>query len=200
MDASAEAAAVVALDSRDDVGSVIAEWGSNRPARKGVSSLDIARPAVVAIAAAYLGAGDRVAFHDLVRAGGSARSGGGRRKLEQIRAVVSQTAARPSGVLRSPVLPTGAVVYLVSTFLDEDVAALAVLWRNAGHRVVAVDVLPEPSLRDADEPRRLAHRILQLEREDRLERLRRVDVTVVAWRDADREILLRQAERYRGPR
>lgn len=200
MDASAEAAAVIALDSRDDVGSAIAEWGSNRPARKGVASLDLARPAVTAIAAAYLEAGDRVAFHDLARAGGSARSGGGRRKLEQIRAVVTQTVARPSAVLRSPVLPSGAVVYLLSTFLDEDVAALALLWRNAGHRVVAVDVLPEPSEQDADEQHRLAHRILRLEREDRLERLRRVDVMVVGWRDADRDLLLRQAERYRGPR
>jgi uncharacterized protein (DUF58 family) len=200
MDASAEAAAVIALDSRDDVGSVVAEWGSNRPARKGVASLDLARPAVAAIAAAYLEAGDRVAFQDLARAGGSARSGGGRRKLEQIRALVNRTVARPSAVLRSPVLPSGAVVYLVSTFLDEDVAALAVLWRNAGHRVVAVDVLPEPSLQDADEQRRLAHRILALERSDRLARLRRVDVMVVGWRDADRDLLLRQAERYRGPR
>lgn len=200
MDASAEAAAVIALDSRDDVGSVIAEWGTNRPARKGVASLDIARPAIAAIAATYLEAGDRVAFHDLVRAGGSARSGGGRRKLEQIRAVVNQSIARPGGSLRSPVLPSGVVVYLLSTFLDDDVAALAVLWRNAGHRVVAVDVLPEPSLRGADETHRLAHHILRLEREDRLDRLRQVDVTVVAWRDASRDVVLRQAERYRGRR
>jgi uncharacterized protein (DUF58 family) len=200
MDASAEAAAVIALDSRDDVGSVIAEWGSDRPGRKGVASLDIARPAIAAIAATYLEAGDRVAFHDLVRAGGSARSGGGRRKLEQIRAVVNQSVPRPGGSLRSPVLPSGAVVYLVSTFLDDDVAALAVLWRNAGHRVVAIDVLPEPSLRGAGEEHRLAHRILQLERSARLDRLRRVDVTVVGWRGGDRDVLLRQAERYRGPR
>ena len=166
MDASAEAAAVIALDSRDDVGSVIVEWGSNRPARKGVSSLDIAAPGR---------RGDRrrptskpaTASRSTTssRPGGSARSGGGRRKLEQIRAVVNQTLARPGGSLRSPVLPSGAVVYLVSTFLDDDVAALAVLWRSAGHRVVAVDVLPEPSLEGADEEHRLAHRILQLERE-----------------------------------
>ena len=200
MDATAEAAAVIALDSRDDVGSVVVEWGSNRPARKGVSSLDLARPAVAAIAAAYLEAGDRVAFHDLVRAGASVRSGGGRRKLEQIRTVANESIARPGGALRSPVLPTAAVVHLVSTFLDEDVAALAVLWRSAGHRVVAVDVLPEPSQEGADEAMRLASRILRLEREDRLQRLRDLDVTVVPWRAADRDVLLRQAERYRGPR
>ncbi|WP_345480838.1 DUF58 domain-containing protein [Amnibacterium soli] len=200
MDATAEAAAVVVLDSRDDVGSVIVEWGSDRPARKGVASLDLARPAVLAIAASYLEAGDRVAFHDLVRAGASARSGGGRRKLEQIRAVVTQTLPRPGGALRAPVLPTAAVVYLVSTFLDDDVAALAVLWRNAGHRVVAIDVLPAPDLEGADEQHRLAHRVLQLEREDRLNRLRGVDVTVVPWRDADHDVQLRQAERLRGRR
>ncbi|MBW4041713.1 MAG: DUF58 domain-containing protein [Acidobacteria bacterium] len=200
MDATAEAAAVVVLDSRDDVGSVVVEWGSNRPARKGVSSLDLARPAVVAIAATYLDAGDRVAFHDLMSAGAGTRSGGGRRKLEQIRAVVNRTVPRAGASFRAPVLPTAAVVYLVSTFLDEDVAALAVLWRSAGHRVVAVDVLPEPSLDGADEAHRLAHRVLQLERDDRLDRLRRVGVTVVAWRDADRDLLLRQAERYRGRR
>ena len=200
MDATAEAAAVIVLDSRDDVGAAVVEWGSNRPARKGTASLDLARPAVAAIAASYLEAGDRVAFHDLVRTGASARSGGGRRKLEQIRAVVTQTVPRPGGSLKAPVLPTAAVVYLVSTFLDEDVAGLAVLWRNAGHRVVAIDVLPAPSLEGADEEHRLAHRILQLERADRLDRLRRVDVMVVPWQDADRDVLLRQAERYRGPR
>lgn len=200
MDATAEAAAVIALDSRDDVGSVVVEWGSNRPARKGVASLDLARPAVAAIAAAYLEAGDRVAFHDLVRPGASVRSGGGRRKLEQIRAVVNGAVARPGRALRAPVLPTAAVVYLVSTFLDEDVAGLAVQWRSAGHRVVAVDVLPEPSHEGADEATRLASRILRLEREDRLQRLRHLDVLVVPWRDADRDVLLRQAERYRGPR
>ena len=112
---------------------------------------------------------------------------------------MNQTVARPGGTLRSPVLPSGAVVYLLSTFLDEDAAALALLWRNAGHRVVAIDVLPEPSERGADDTHRLAHRILQLERADRLERLRRVDVTVVGWRDADRDLVLRQAER-RGSR
>ena len=200
MDATAEAAAVIALDSRDDVGSAVAEWGSNRPARKGLASLDLARPAVAAIAAAYLEAGDRVAFHDLVTTGAGVRSGGGRRKLEQIRAVANGSLPRPGGVLRSPVLPTAAVVHLVSTFLDDDVADLAVLWRSAGHRVVAIDVLPEPSLVGADDQQRLASRILQLEREDRLDRLRRVDVTVVAWRDADRDVLLRQAARSRGPR
>jgi hypothetical protein len=113
---------------------------------------------------------------------------------------VNGSIARPGGSLRAPVLPSGAVVYLLSTFLDEDVAALAVLWRSAGHRVVAVDVLPEPSLDGADEQHRLAHRILRLERSDRLDRLRRVDVTVVGWRDGERDLLLRQAERYRGPR
>ncbi|GAA2752951.1 DUF58 domain-containing protein [Amnibacterium kyonggiense] len=200
MDATAEAAAVIVLDSRDDVGAAVVEWGSDRPARKGTASLDLARPAVAAIAASYLEAGDRVAFHDLVRTGASARSGGGRRKLEQIRAVVTQTVARPSGTIKAPVLPTAAVVFLVSTFLDEDVAGLAVLWRNAGHRVVAIDVLPTPTLEGADEAHRLAHRILQLERADRLDRLRRVDVTVVPWQDEDHDALLRQAARSRGPR
>lgn len=200
MDATSEAAAVIVLDSRDDVGSAVVEWGRDRPARKGVASLDLARPAVSAIAASYLEAGDRVAFHDLIRSGASARSGGGRRKLEQIRAVVTQTVPRPDGSPKPPVLPTAAVVYLVSTFLDEDVAALAVLWRSAGHRVVAIDVLPKPSLEGADEEHRLAHRVLQLERADRLERLRRVDVTVVPWQDADRDLLLRQAERDRRRR
>ncbi|MGT2426542.1 DUF58 domain-containing protein [Amnibacterium kyonggiense] len=200
MDATAEAAAVIVLDSRDDVGAAVVEWASDRPARKGTASLDLARPAVIAIAASYLEAGDRVAFHDLVRSGASARSGGGRRKLEQIRAVVTQTVARPSGTPKAPVLPTAAVVYLVSTFLDEDVAGLAVLWRNAGHRVVAIDVLPRLTAEGADEAHRLAHRILQLERADRLERLRRVDVTVVPWERTDRDALLRQAARHRGPR
>ena len=200
MDASAEAAAVIVLDGRDDTGSVVAEWSGERPARTGTTSLDLARPAVAAIAATYLEAGDRVAFHDLVRAGGGTRSGGGRRRLEQIRAAVNRTAPRPEGVLRPPVLPAGAVVHLVATFLDDDVAGLAVLWRNAGHRVVAIDVLPQPDLGGVDDQRRLAHRVLRLEREARLDRLRRVGVAVIPWQGADRDVLLRQAERYRGPR
>ena len=97
-------------------------------------------------------------------------------------------------------LPTAAVVFLMSTFLDDEVAALAVQWRSTGHRVVAIDVLPAPDTRGADEAHRLAHRVLRLEREDRLERLRHVDVQVVPWQDAGRDALLRQAARVRGQR
>ena len=61
-------------------------------------------------------------------------------------------------------------------------------------------MLPKPTVEGADEEHRLAHRVLRLERADRLDRLRRVDVVVVPWQAADRDVLLRQAERTRGPR
>ena len=78
-------------------------------------------------------------------------------------------------------MPSGALIIVFSTFLDEDAARLAQLWRRAGHRVVAVDVLPRMA-NDPLPPRVLiAYRIVRMERGDRLLALARTGVEVVHW-------------------
>ena len=70
--------------------------------------------------------------------------GGGRRQLDRIRHALALThpEGEPLRRLRPPQIPSGALVLLFSTFLDDEAAQVAAVWRRAGHRVVAVDVLP----------------------------------------------------------
>ena len=49
--ALADATVLIVLDSRDDVGEQVAEWSRNSAAKKGISSLDLAREAASSIAA-----------------------------------------------------------------------------------------------------------------------------------------------------
>nr|WP_255480852.1 DUF58 domain-containing protein [Quadrisphaera sp. RL12-1S] len=185
--ATSDAVAVVVVDSRDDVGEVVAQWGANRADRRGVSSLHLARQAASAIAAGTVRRGDRVAFCDLLAAGRSTAVGSGDRHLRRVLAAVATTRATGvlAGVRRLPPVPPSALVYVLSTFLD-DVAggAAARTWRSRGHRVVAVDVLPAPRLGGSTSAQRLAHQVVAMEREDRLEDLRAVGVEVVAWAGA----------------
>ncbi|MDH2444020.1 DUF58 domain-containing protein [Amnibacterium sp. CER49] len=193
--ATAEAAAVILVDSRVDVGAVIAEWSRNRAGRKGRSALDVARSAAVSLAAAYLAAGDRVAFHDVASSARSVRSGGGRRQLERIRAAVAATSARDTGIVALPPLPSASVVLLLSTFLDDEPLRIARLQLAAGNRVLGIDVLPPADLRGADAHVRSAHRIVLLERTERLGRLGALGVEVVPWAGEDRAAALLAAAR-----
>ncbi|MEH3079107.1 MAG: DUF58 domain-containing protein [Quadrisphaera sp.] len=181
--ATSDAVAVVVVDSRDDVGEVVAQWGTNRADRRGVSSLHLARQAASAIAAGTVRRGDRVAFCDLLAAGRSTPVGAGDRHLRRVLAAVATTRATGvlAGVRRLPPVPPSALVYVLSTFLDDVAGGAARTWRSRGHRVVAVDVLPAPRLGGSTAAQRLAHQVVALEREDRLEDLRAVGVEVVTW-------------------
>ncbi|MGQ7295575.1 DUF58 domain-containing protein [Quadrisphaera sp. KR29] len=184
--ATSDAAAVVVLDSRDDVGEVVAQWGANRAERRGTSSLHLARQAASALAAGTVRRGDRVGFCELGGAHRATAVGSGDRHLRRVLAAVATTRAAGvlSGVRRLPPVPPAALVYVLSTFLDDVAGAAARTWRSRGHRVVAVDVLPAPRLGGSTPAQRLAHRVVAAEREDRLEDLRSVGVEVVSWAGA----------------
>ena len=184
--ATSDAVAVVVVDSRDDVGEVVAQWASNRAGLRGVSSLHLARQAASAIAAGTVRRGDRVAFCDLGAHGRATTVGSGDRHLRRVLAAVATTRAAGAltGVRRLPPVPPSALVYVLSTFLDDVAGSAARTWRSRGHRVVAVDVLPAPRLGGSTAQQRLAHRVVAAEREDRLDDLRAVGVEVVSWAGA----------------
>lgn len=181
---TAEATVVLVIDSRDDVGPDVATWAGGREVlTSDVTSLDIAREAAASLARAYLGQGDRVGLEDLGLRRRPVRPGGGRRHLERVvrRLALSAPEGTPRPRVRAPQVPSGALVVVLSTFLDDEAATMALAWRHAGHRVVAVDVLPP--VRGAEMSVRLlmAYRMVSIQREDRLTTLRRGGVEVVRW-------------------
>jgi uncharacterized protein (DUF58 family) len=108
---------------------------------------------------------------------------GGRHQLHRLmqRLALAQPEGEPKRRHRAPRLPSGALIIVFSTFLDDEAAQLAQLWHHAGHRVVAVDVLPRIS-RDPLPARVLtAYRMVRLERGDRLLALARSGVELVHW-------------------
>ncbi|MEN0085943.1 MAG: DUF58 domain-containing protein [Leifsonia sp.] len=191
--ATSDAAVHLVVDARDDVSGVVADWSRAYP-RPALSSLDVAREAAASLAAAYTAAGDRVGFDDL---GGAQRvlppRAGARHRERVLRAVDLTTA---TGTLyqrvRSPRLSPGALVFVLSTFLDDQPVTLALTWRAAGHRVIAVDVLPARDARDLSARERLALRTIELERRLRLQPLQSGGVEVMPWADVPaREAALR---------
>lgn len=183
--ALADATVLIVLDSRDDVGERVAEWSRNSAATKGVSSLDIAREAASSIATEYVRAGDRVGFQDLSSRARMIAHGGGQRHLWKLqRAIeVTEPAALRFTHHRPPIVPPGALVFLLSSLLDDQPLELALRWRGNGHRVIAVDVLPEAKLDRTNRYERLAHRLVMMERDDRIRTLRVRGIELLKWRD-----------------
>ena len=183
-----EAVVTVVVDSRDDVGPDPATWSGYHAIRADdATSLDIARQAAASLAQGYLATGDRVGIEDLGVRRRAVRPGTGRRQLDR---VLQQLAAlRPEGEppdrLRPPRVAAGALIYVLSTFLDPEAAVLARGWRRVGHTVVAVDVLPRLRLRGLDRRHRIALRMVRLERQDRLAELEASGVEVVRWVDEE---------------
>src|SRR5699024_538145 len=143
--------------------------------RSDATSLDLTREAAASLARAYLAQGDRVGLADLGRRQRPVRPSGGRRHLERIvrRLALSAPDTMVHPRVRSPQLPSGALVVVLSTFLDDDAMTLALSWRHSGHRVVAVDVLPPVRTSHLRTRMRLAHRMVSMQRADRLTVLRR---------------------------
>ncbi|MGX1585980.1 DUF58 domain-containing protein [Microbacterium sp. NPDC055502] len=194
VNALGDSSVVIAMDTAEDLGSVVAAWGTDDPDRTGVTSLDLAREAALSVATAAVGAGDRVAFHALSPGGRSVPIGGGARHLARLRAAVAATGpSADSSYRRSPVVPTGSIVFVLSTFADGVAARLATQWRAAGHAVVAIDVLPQLDGARLTREQRIALRTLLAERADILAELRRAGVEVVAWADDGVDVALRVA-------
>jgi uncharacterized protein (DUF58 family) len=191
--ALADATVLIVLDSRDDVGEQISEWSRNTASRKGLSSLDVAREAATSIATGYIRYGDRVGFQDLSsRARMVAHAGGTRHLWKLLRAI---EVSAPSEIHftheRAPVVPPGALVYLLSSLLDDRSVQLALRWRANGHRVIVVDVLPSPRFDRTTRYERIAHRLVMMEREDRIRILGARGVGMLAWRDETTTLPLR---------
>ena len=183
--ATSEASVILVLDARDEVGPDVATWNAGEVHPHDATSLDIARRAAASLAQRYLDQGDRVGLIDPGRHRRSLRPAGGRRQLSRIvqQIALAEPRGEPSLRIRAPQIPSGALVVVFSTFLDDDAARLARMWRHAGHRTLAVDVLPSPTPDYLPSPARTALRIVRMEREDRLAALVAAGVEVVAWDD-----------------
>ncbi|UFU05551.1 DUF58 domain-containing protein [Ruania halotolerans] len=182
--ATADATVMLVVDSRDAVGPDVDTWGGGRVgAVDEPISLDIAREAATAVARATVAAGDRVGLDDLGLRRRPVPPAGGRRQLDRISTRLALLApdSFPSPRERAPQIPAAALVVLCSTFLDEEAARMAQQWRAQAHRVVAVDTLPVVRTDDLDGVALAAYELVRLERDLRLERLRRADVEVVHW-------------------
>jgi uncharacterized protein (DUF58 family) len=176
--ATADATVLVVMDSRDEVSKLVTNRLSGALEFDSATSLDVAREA-----AAYLGAGDRVGFRDLAGSTRLLPPGGGAAHLHRVLAGIARThpVGAPMRRLRPPVIPAGAIVYVLSTFLDGEAARMAELWRVAGHRVVAIDTLPPTPTDRLRREQIAALGIIQLERENRILALGSLGVDVIRW-------------------
>jgi len=183
--ALADATVLIVLDSRDDVGERVVEWSMSAGVGKGAGSLDIAREAASSIAAGYIRAGDRVGFQDLASHRRMVTAGGGGRHLSRLLRAIELTSPSevPLNRRRAPIVTPGALVYVLSTFLDDEAARMAAMWRANGHRVIAVDVLPVAGLTGTRSAARIAHRIVMMDRVDRVRALRAQGVDFLRWTD-----------------
>lgn len=191
--ADTDADVVLALDTRVEVGAQLGDWVSSTGAAAGsaardapVSSLDTAVRVAASLAASYLRQGDRVGLADLGRPQLYLRPGSGARQLLRLRhrLVVSARLAgwSPRPVLAQQLVPAGAMVVVLSPFLDDAVAQLAVVAARRGNLVVAVDVLPQPLAADPETPWGPAVlALVRAERRARLEGLAWHGVPVLHW-------------------
>lgn len=184
-DATSDATVMVVIDSREDVGERVECWSGAPGDADGLRAMDLAREAAASLAAAAIGTGDRVGLLDIAAHHGVVRAGSGKRHLDRLlrRIAVSEPSSTPFNRRRAPIVPAGAIVYLVSTFLDDEATSVAVLWRAAGHRVIAVDVLPAPHLGGCEPHTRLAHRLVMAERRLRIAGMRANGVELFRWQE-----------------
>jgi uncharacterized protein (DUF58 family) len=203
--ATADATVMLVIDSRDQIGPRVATWGDAARLREDEStSLDIARHAAISLARQYLSAGDRVGLEDLGKLRRPAPPAGGRRQLQLLtqQLALAEPEGEPTRRQRIPRLPSGALILLFSTFLDDDAAAMARAWRRAGHRVLAVDTLPRLLISGIPERLYVAYRIVAMERSDRIHQLAAVGVETLAWMDpaTDPGLELAMMSQLRGRR
>ncbi|HWD63485.1 MAG TPA: DUF58 domain-containing protein, partial [Humibacter sp.] len=188
--ATSDADVAIVFDDADDVGEAVAEWTLGDPTLSGTTSLDVARDAAWSLASAYLEAGDAVSFQVLSRTRGAVPRGGGGRQLERLKAAIAQTSPHPRLLsrARTPLVAPGALIVLVSSFLERDAVRLAALWRAAGHRVLAIDTLPRLNSGGLNRRQLLALRVVLGLRDERLHELRAIGVDVLAWDTAHTEL------------
>ena len=206
------------LDAIRDLGERDTETGRR-------SSLDVAVEAAGAVAAHYLGTGDRVGL-SVLGGGGMVEvpAVGGHHQLARVllglgRAEPSRGTVGEERALRAQLrrgIPPGAFVVLLSALVSAEPLAHAVRLARSGHAVVVVDTLPvelqgpeatDDALRVATgvEDARLARlvwRLRLLDREREAHRCAMAGVPVISWRGpGSLDTVLRQAaRRSRAPR
>jgi len=199
--AEADADVVLAVDTRVDVGTDVGDWAIGEAGafvRPG-GTLETAALAATAMAASYLRQGDRVSMVDLGRPQFGLRSGAGRRHLLVLRhrllASIRAAGWAPRPLLRAEQIPPGALVVVLSPFLDDAVVQQTLLASRRGNLVVAVDVLPSPLVPDAEHRwGEAVAKVIQLEHANRLAALRSKGVLVVSWVDGSEVVaILRRA-------
>ena len=181
--ADAEAAVMLVVDSRDDVGPDVRTWRSYSEQRVDeATSLDIARHAAASIARALAEHGDRVGLVDVALDARPVPPATGRRHLRRIMhgLALVHPVSDPGNRVRPPQLPADALVYLFTTVLDDAAVHLVRTWRALGHPVVVIDTLPEVR------PVHAAHlaiawRIVSMERQVRIDALAREGVPIIRW-------------------
>lgn len=208
--ALSDATVLIVLDSRDDVGEQVAEWSRNTAVAKGLSALDVAREAAGSIATGYIQAGDRVGFQDLSSRNRIIAHAGGIRHLRLLLRAIETTmpSAVPFRHQRPPIVPPRALVYLLTSLLDDKAVQLALGWRASGHRVIVIDVLPTARFARTTRAERIAHRIVMMERDDRIRTITTHGVEMLRWaeddttvsRQARLQLLSRRARDARGKR
>jgi len=133
-----------------------------------------------------------------VHGGRSIRSGAGARHLSRLDAAIAATgqAGEDTPFRRTPPVPHGSVIFVLSTFFDGAASDIALTWRASGHRVVAVDILPELDRARLSREQQVALRTVLAEREDVLHDLAGAGVDTVPWQ-GDAAAVLRATARTR---
>lgn len=180
--ATSDVDVAILLDDAEDITGITADWARGDRRREVLTSLDIGREAAWSLACAYLAVGDQVSFQVLSRLTGSVSRGSGARHRERLRTsvtgVTAQTRVRRR---RTPAVAPGALVVLMSTFLDDEPLRLAGLWRASGHRVLAVDTLPRLRSERLGREEQIAMRIILGMRADRLRAVRATGADLLVW-------------------
>ncbi|RKR76259.1 DUF58 domain-containing protein [Frondihabitans australicus] len=180
---TADAIVMLVLDDRDELGPDVSLWSGARGATADATSLDLGREAASSLAAAYIAAGDRVGLRDLAGTARSVEPGGSTRHLERLQSTIALAAptGEPVRNARTPLVPASSLVIVLSTFLDDPAATMAISWASTGHRVIAVDTLPEPDVRRLTHEERAAYSLIMVERNDRIDGMVASGVEPVRW-------------------
>jgi uncharacterized protein (DUF58 family) len=176
-----DADVVLLLDARYDAGR---SGGIDASA----SGVDIAVRATAALAAFYLGTGDRVGLVTYAAGTRQLPATAGRAQLHRLlQSLLDVSGSRPTGAeppLPEPVgIDARALVVVVSPLVGRLVFDRAAALARAGHSVIAVDTLPDRlGTEESDAWSGPVLRLWRLERATRIRQLRDLGVPVAPWR------------------